>query len=204
MRKINRQAIKHFQEHDETLFSAIEKVGPIKELQPDEPKNYFFRLCREIVGQQLTEKASDVIFSRFKELFSGKKVTPRRALKVPHGAMRKVGLSNAKARYIRNLAEKVINQELNFEEFKNFSNEQVISELTGVNGIGPWTAEMFLMFALAREDIFSHGDLGLRKAIKKVYGFKEEPTREQIEKISNRWMPYRTYACLILWKSLDI
>ena len=78
-----------------------------------------------------------------------------------------------------------------------------MSELTKVKGIGPWTAEMFLMFTLAREDVFSHGDLGLRKAIKKMYNLKEKPTVNQSEEISNKWKPYRTYASLILWKSLD-
>jgi len=79
-----------------------------------------------------------------------------------------------------------------------------IKELTKVKGIGPWTAEMFLMFTLGREDIFSHGDLGLKNAIKKLYKFKKEPTRKQIEKIVEIWKPYRTYASRILWKSLEI
>ncbi len=203
MGKTKLQAIKHFQKHDKVLFSAIEEAGSIEELQPDKPENYFLRICQEIVGQQLAGKASRAIFSRFEALFPGKKVTPRKALSISHGAMRRAGLSNAKARYIRNLAEKIISKELRFEDFKDLNDEQVIRELTGVKGIGPWTAEMFLMFTLARKDVFSHGDLGIRKAIKKIYGFKKEPTREQIEKISNKWMPYRTYACLVLWKSVD-
>ena len=203
MGKINQQIIKHFQEHDKVLFLALEKLGPLKELQSDEPENYFFRLCREIVGQQLADKASEAIFSRFEELFSGRKVTPRKVLKIPHKAIRQAGLSHAKARYVRNLAEKIANKDLNFKDFQNLDDEQVIKKLTGVKGIGSWTAEMFLMFTLARENVFSYGDLGLRKAITKLYGFKQEPSREQIEKISNKWAPYKTYACLVLWQSLD-
>lgn len=203
MGKINQQIIKHFQENDKILFSALEKLEPLKELQPDKPENYFFRLCREIIGQQLADKASEAIFSRFEELFSGRKITPRKVLKIPHKAIRRAGLSHAKARYIRNLAKKIVEKELKFKNFQNLDDEQVTKELTAVKGIGPWTAEMFLMFTLARENVFSYGDLGLRKAIAKLYGFKKELTKEQVEKISNKWTPYKTYACLVLWKSLD-
>lgn len=203
MGKTKLQAIKHFQKHDKILFSAIKRAGSIEELQPDKPENYFLRLCREIVGQQLSGKVSRVIFARFEALFPGKKVTPRKALNISHKTMRGIGLSSAKAEYIRNLAEKVISKELRFKDFKNLNDEQVTEKLTGVKGIGPWTAEMFLMFTLARKDVFTHGDLAIKKAIKKTYGFKKEPSREQVEKISNKWMPYRTYACLALWKSID-
>ena len=108
MGNIKRQAIKHFQKYDKVLFSAIEKVEPIEELQIDGPERYFSRLCQEIIGQQLTGKASKTIFSRFKELFSGKKISPRKVLKIPHKVIRGAGLSNAKARYIRNLATRLI------------------------------------------------------------------------------------------------
>ena len=200
---MNQQIIKHFQKNDEVLFSVMKKMGPVQGLHPDKPENYFSRLCREIIGQQLADKASRAIFSRFEKLFSGK-ITSCKALKVSHQAMRKAGLSNAKAKYIRNLAEDVVNKKLNFKDLKNLDNEQVIKELIKVKGIGPWTAEMFLMFTLARKDVFSPGDLGLRKAIKRLYGFKKEPTEKQIKEITDKWRPYRTYACLILWKSLDI
>jgi len=204
MKKTKQQAIKHFQKHDKVLFSVIEKVEPIRELKMNEPKEYFTNLCQSIIGQQLSGKVSETIFSRFKKLFSGQKVSPRKVLKIPHEAMREMGLSNAKAKYIRDLAEKVVNKELNFKDFENLNNEQIIEELVKVNGIGPWTAEMFLMFTLARKDVFSQGDLIIRKAVRKMYGFKKEPTKEQIKQISDKWVPYRTYACLVLWKSLSI
>ena len=204
MRKTNQQVLKHFRKHDKVLFLTARKKWSTKELKADEPENYFRRLCREIIGQQLASEASKAIFSRFEDLFSNRKITPRKVLKIPHRVMRKAGLSNAKAKYVRNLAERVVNKELKLGDFKDLSNEQVVVELTKVKGIGPWTAEMFLMFTLAREDVFSPGDLGLRKAIKKVYGLKEMPTIEQVEKISDRWKPYRTYACLVLWESLNV
>lgn len=117
--------------------------------------------------------------------------------------MRSVGLSGQKARYIQDLAQKVTNKELVLEKLNMLENEEIINELVKVKGVGRWTAEMFLMFALRREDIFSYGDLGLRKAIQKLYGLKKEPTQKQAEKIAKNWIPYRTYACRILWKSLS-
>jgi len=204
MRKINQQALKHFQKNDKILFLVARRASLAEELKADKPENYFRRLCREIIGQQLASGAARAIFSRFENLFSNRKITPHKVLTIPHKTMRKTGLSNAKAKYVRNLAEKVADKELRFRDFKNFSDEQVSEELTKVSGIGPWTAEMFLMFTLAREDVFSPGDLGLRKAIQKVYGLEERPTVEQAEKISYKWKPYRTYACLALWKILDV
>ena len=113
-------------------------------------------------------------------------------------------MSWAKARYIKNLAQTVTDGTVNLDNIASYDDEGVIAELTKVKGIGPWTAEMFLMFSLARQDIFSLGDLGLRKAIQKLYAFKKKPTDKQIEKLSKKWIPYRTCAARILWRSLDL
>ncbi len=192
----------YFQKNDEVIFLLAKKVGTVKELYADKPENYFHRLCREIIGQQLASGAARTIFSRFEALFTNKKITSRKVQNISHQAMRKAGLSNAKAGYIRDLAEKVINKELDFKSFESLSDEQVTAELTKVKGIGPWTASMFLLAVLTRRDIFSPGDLALRKAIKIAYGLKEMPTEKQAEEISYKWKPYRTYASLVLWKSL--
>jgi DNA-3-methyladenine glycosylase II len=203
MEKTNPRILNHFKKYDKRLYSAVKRIGNIGALNPDQPKNYFYRLCRAIVGQQLADSASRTIFSRFEALFPGLKVSPVKTLKISTANIRKAGLSNAKAKYVKNLAKAVVGKKLNLSDFQKFSNEQVIDELTRIKGIGPWTAEMFLMFVLGREDVFSHGDLGLRNAMKKLYGFKREPTKEQIENITNKWSPYRTYACLVLWKTID-
>lgn len=200
---MNRKIINHFRKKDKILFSLINKVGPIEKLKPASPDSYFLRIAREIIHQQLSGKVCNVIFSRFEELFPNKKISPSSVLKMPHSKLRKAGLSNAKAKYVKNLARNIVNNTLNFKNFNNLSNEQIVEQLSKVKGIGNWTSEMFLMFIMGREDVFSHGDLGLRKAIRKVYKFKREPTRKQIEEISNKWKPYRTYACLILWASMD-
>jgi DNA-3-methyladenine glycosylase II len=204
MRKIKQQVLKHFQKRDKVLFLVAKDRWPRKKLEADKPENYFRRLCREIIGQQLAGHVARVIFSRFEGLFSNKEITPDKVLKISHEIMRKIGLSNAKAKYVRNLAEMIVNKELNFEDLKDFTDEQIITELTKVSGIGPWTAEMFLMFTMAREDVFSSGDLGLRKAIKNIYDLEEMPTIELIERISSKWRPYRTYASLVLWESLNV
>ena len=100
------------------------------------------------------------------------------------------------------MGQKVSNGDLNLKTVAKMKNAEAIEALTRVKGVGPWTAEMFLMFTMGREDIFSHGDLGLRKAIIKNYSLKS-PSKEKIERISAKWSPYRTYACRTLWKSLD-
>ncbi len=112
-------------------------------------------------------------------------------------------MSWSKVRFVRDLADKVSAKFIQLPQLAQLSNEEVITELTKVKGIGPWTAEMFLMFTLGREDVFSFGDLGLAKAIQKLYNLKQKPTRKQLEKITKKWSPYRTHAALVLWKSLD-
>ncbi|MBP9719030.1 MAG: DNA-3-methyladenine glycosylase 2 family protein [Candidatus Levybacteria bacterium] len=191
----------HFQKVDVILFAALEQTGGLEEIS-SRHTDYFVALCDEIVSQQLSGKVATVIFERFRKLFPKGNITAKAVLKLTHEQLRAVGMSNAKAKYIKDLAEKVVNQEISLDALVIMENEQVIEELTKIKGIGRWTAEMFLMFTLKRKDIFSHGDLGLKNAIKKLY-LLENPTKEQIEIITIKWSPYRTYACRILWNSLD-
>lgn len=195
--------IEHFKKADPTLYSVMVKIGILEKIEVRNPGEYFESLCGEIVGQQLSGKAADTIFGRFQKLFPKKKITPESVMKIPDKKMREAGMSWSKVAFIKDLAKKVISRELQFEKLKELSDEVVLQEVMKVKGIGPWTAEMFLMFTLQREDVFSHGDLGLRKAIKKLYNFKKDPTKKQIEKIVARWTPYKTYASRILWKSLE-
>jgi DNA-3-methyladenine glycosylase II len=111
-------------------------------------------------------------------------------------------MSWGKIKYVKDLSYRVLDGSLHLSKLDNMSNEEVIVELVAVKGIGPWTAEMFLMFSLARPDVFSFGDLGLKNAIKNLYGV-EDVTVEYMEKLSKKWSPYRTYAALILWETLD-
>ena len=159
-------------------------------------------LCREIAGQQLAGRAADAIFNRFVNLFPNKEVNALKILKIPEQTLRKSGMSWAKVRAIKDLALKTKNKEVVLEKLGKIEDKDVILELTKVKGIGTWTAEMFLMFSLGREDVYSFKDLGLRKAIEKAYKINDL-TEVKANEISLRWSPFRTYACQILWRSLE-
>ncbi len=204
LRIMHKKIVEHFKKVDPVLHAVIEKIGLLEKLEIRKPDFYFESLCGEIVSQQLSGKAADTIFGRFKNLFPKEKITPKNVLKIPDQKMRNAGMSWSKVKFIKDLAKKVLDKDLKLAKLDKLSEDEVIVELTKVKGIGPWTAEMFLMFTLQRENVFSHGDLGLRKAIKNLYKFKKEPTKKQIEKIVQKWHPYRTYASRILWKSLEI
>src|SRR5262249_52856604 len=117
--------------------------------------------------------------------------------------LRRAGLSNAKVEFLRDLAQRVKDGRLDFDRIKDFPDEDVIADLMEVKGVGRWTAEMFLMFHLGREDVVSAGDLGIRRAIQIAYGLEDLPGPEDMERISDEWRPHRTLACLYLWRSLD-
>lgn len=200
---MHKKVIRHFKKNDPVLFSIIQKNGAFQDLELSRSNNYFRSLCREIIGQQLASKAAHKIFERFLTLFPKKRVIPENVLVIPEQKIRDAGPAWSKVRFIKGLAKKIVDKEINLKKLERLENELVMNELQKIKGIGPWTAEMFLMFAMGREDVFSHGDYGLRKAIKKLYSFKREPTRNQIEMIVQKWSPYRTYGCLILWEILD-
>jgi len=202
MKKVT-QVKSHFKKCDQVIYRVILEMEEIGLPKPVAPTDYFAKLCREIISQQLASKAAQAILNRFLALFPNKKVTPEKILKLSEQSLRNVGMSWAKVKYIKDLAQKTKNKEVNIDGLKNLSDEEVITELTEVKGIGRWTAEMFLMFSLGREDVFSHGDLGLRKAIRKLYGFKKMPSEKQAERIVNHWSPYKTYGCLALWSIFD-
>lgn len=193
-------AAQHFKRHDSVMFRLAETFG----VSPLTPKDDFFlSLCESIVSQQLSVKASDTIFKRFLALVPHG-LNPENILSLDHAILRTCGLSNAKTVYIKDLALCVHTGRLQLEILPRMNDEEVIHQLTQVKGIGRWTAEMFLMFALGREDIFSYGDLGLRNAIGKLYEISEKKrTQAHLEPLVNAWSPYRTHAARLLWKSLD-
>ncbi len=197
------QPHKHLQKVDLILGAVIKRVGII-EKRPRSP-NHFRSLVESIISQQLSVKASDTIFKRFLALFPGNKFPKAEAiLKMPIRKLRSVGISGAKAKYIKDLASHVHQGKLSFQKFRKLSDEEVIEALIQIKGIGRWTAEMFLMFSFDRQDLFSHGDLGLRNAIQKLYGFRKPPTVKQINAIVAKWSPHKTLACRYLWRSLTL
>ena len=193
----------HFRRHDPTLFSLFQSII-LDDLPVRQPRHYFVSLCREIIGQQLSGRVADVIFDRFERLFPKRKVTPASIQKISDENLRKTGMSWSKVRFIRALSLHVHEKRVDLAALGNMTGEQVITTLTKVKGIGPWTAEMFLIFTLGRPDVFSYGDLGLRKAIQKLYKLRHAPTQKQMERIVKKWKPYRTYGARLLWKYLDL
>ncbi len=194
------KAQKHFKKVDKTLHRA--SLGfKIENLKPSD--DIFQDIVWTIVGQQLSGKAADTIFERFKRLFPRGKITAKKILALKDEKIRKCGLSGAKARAVKNLSEHIASGKLKINKFAGLSDEDVLSELTQVKGIGPWTAQMILMFSLARADVFSKGDLGLRKGIMRLYGMKNPPSEKKMDSLTAPWSPYRTYAARVLWKVAD-
>lgn len=193
-----RTIINHFRKNDPVMFSMAKRIGIVPVTRR---ADYFNDLCYAIIGQQLSSSVAKTIYGRFEKLFPNG-ITPERAARMKESSLRGIGTSWAKASYIIDLGQRVSRSELDLKKIAKLENQQAIAELTKVKGIGPWTAEMFLMFTMGREDVFSHGDLGLQKAIMKHYRIKKLD-KKKVEKISAKWSPYRTYACRVLWKSLE-
>ena len=165
-------------------------------------KNIALRLMASIMSQQLNTKVARVIQKRFFELYDGKEPTPQEVLNTPAEALRSIGLSNAKVNYVHNVAAFCIEHKMTDKKLLALGNEEVIELLTQIKGVGRWSVEMLLMFTLGREDLFAVDDLGLQNAMIKLYKIKEtdkKAIRERLLKISSKWSPYRTYACLYLW-----
>lgn len=196
----NEKAERHLLKSDPVLAEVIKKVGALEERKS---QNYFLDLIESIISQQLSIKAAGTIWKRFQNLFRGD-ITAEKVLKTDDQKIRDCGISWAKISYIKDLAKHTKESTLMFEKFDEMGDEEIAVELVRVKGIGRWTAEMFLMFAMGRPDIFSYGDLGIRKGVMRLYGMKSEPTVKQAEKISEKWKPYRTYGCRYVWKSLEI
>lgn len=191
---------KHFSSVDPILARHFHLIA---DMTLSVSTNPFVDLVESITSQQLSIKAGDTIFRRFKKLFPNGRISAKAILALSDQQIRDVGVSWSKVKYIKAIAEAVQSKIVVFTRLPTLSDEEVIAVLTTIHGVGRWTAEMFLMFALGRPDIFSYGDLGLRRGLQKLYGFKSEPTVKQMEKIVRKWSPYRTYASRILWRSLD-
>lgn len=187
------------------LAGVIAKVGPtLPDARDGRPADHYGALVRAIVGQQLSTKAARSIYLRLTEQFGGRTPTPTQVLGAEPEALRAAaGLSRAKVGYLRSLAEHALSGELELERLDALPDEQVISELVAVKGIGVWSAHMFLMFHLHRPDVLPVGDLGIRRAIELAYGLDELPDPATMERIAAPWRPHRTLACRYLWRSLD-
>jgi len=193
--------VTHFQK-DKKLASIIE--GPVEALQPR--KHIAFLLMSSIMSQQLSTKVADVLRQRFLNIYGGKIPKEKQVLETPFDQLRAIGLSNAKVGYVQNVARFCIEHKITDKMLNTMSNDEIITLLTQIKGVGKWTVEMLLMFCLGREDIFAIDDWGLQNAMIKLYKIDttdKKKMREKMLKISSKWSPYRTYACLYLWRWKD-
>jgi DNA-3-methyladenine glycosylase II len=221
-----RKAVTHLKKSDPVLRAIIDRIGPCR-MQFGPPE--FHSLAEAIVYQQLNGRAAETIFKRFAAL-AGEPLMPEGILKLSDEQMRGAGLSKQKSAYLKDLAAKTSSRLLNFARLPELPDAEVVAHLTQVKGIGVWTAQMFLMFSLKRENVLPTGDFGVRmgmykhyldvqrnvqraqaakKAAKNSAAAKSRkrkiklPSPEQMEKIAKPWEPYRSVACWYLWKSLD-
>ncbi len=189
---------------DPVLRQVIDEVGPLGDFFAGRPTDHYGTLVRSIVGQQLSTKAAASIYNRLLERFGGRAPTPNEVLADdPEELRTAAGLSHAKVRYLRSLAEHVVDGSLDLDRLPDLPDEEVVSELIAVKGIGEWSAHMFLMFHLRRPDVLPVGDLGIRRAVKIRYGLPELPTPAELTEIAEQWRPHRTLACIYLWRSLQ-
>ena len=182
------------------MAKIIAQIGPFA-MQYREPS--FETLVRSIVYQQLSGKVASVIFARLHAAAGEEKLTPAGIMKLRPERMRKAGLSAQKTLYIRELAKHTRRGAVVFETIAALEDDAVIGHLTKVKGIGVWTAQMFLMFALQRRDVLPVADLGIRAAIKRAYGLDDLPKPAEMVEIAKAWKPWTSIACWYLWRSLD-
>jgi DNA-3-methyladenine glycosylase II len=192
--------------------TALRKLDPemtplldafqMEDLQPE--TDYYRSLTRAIIYQQLSGKAAKTISDRFVALYKEKKYpSPKDVLKTDHEILRSVGLSNAKAKYIKNISEAFLDGSVDHQNLGSLSDDDIMNQLVSIKGVGPWTAQMFLMFTLNRPDIFPTGDLGVQKGFQQYFKLKELPSPKIMEKRSQKWKPHRTVASLFFWKVVD-
>ena len=187
---------------DPVLSALIRQHGPCG-LAAAQRADHFSALTRAIVGQQLSTKAASTIYSRLLALLSAGHPTPDALAALSDEQLRAVGISRQKAAYLRDLADKVRSTALNLDALETMSDEEVVTALSQVKGIGRWSAEMFLIFRLHRPDVLPVGDLGIVNAVHRVYRLRKRPTADRIRRLGEAWRPYRSVASWYLWRSLD-
>jgi len=192
-------AILHLRTCDPVLAKIIERVGPCQ-LASREPT--FETLARSITFQQLHGKAAATIFDRVRKA-AGRRFTAPAFLRLTPEQLRACGLSRQKIASLTDLAEHVVSRRINFRKLHILEDEEVIAQLSGVRGVGVWTAQMFLIFALQRPNVMPLEDLGIRNAVRKAYGLAELPKSAELAKIATKWHPHCSVASWYLWRSLD-
>jgi len=198
-----KREIKEFlQEKDPILRDYIEDIF-LEDLEQQE--DIYFSLIKSITFQQLSGKVADIIFKRFLSLFDNKYPKPQTLLEIEHKELRNIGLSNNKARYIKNVAQFHIEYGIKYDILCEMSDEEIIKYLCQIKGVGKWTVEMILIFSLLRENIMPSSDLAISTKIKKIYGLKTEKREliKEVEEVAQMWVPFRSYAVRAIWNLID-
>lgn len=200
------QVLNFFRQEDPLLYPFVQSL-PLERFQHIAPTSdvsvLFHRLVEDIVGQQLSGKAARAINNKLILTLQTQQVTPQLLLQTEPEVLRGAGLSWAKVRAVLSLAELTQSKKIEWEKLPELSDQDVIDHLVQIKGVGPWTAEMFLLFTLGRPDVFSEKDLGLKKGMQTVYQLANMPTPQEATARAQRWAPYRSIASLALWWSLD-
>ncbi len=198
-------AVDELRASDSTLAELIDAAGPLDldARRRGRPSDPYGALVRAIVGQQLSVKAAQTIYGRLTALFGGRTPTPTELVAADPEHVRAAGLSRPKVTYLRDLAERVLDGDLDLDGLAEMSDEEIARQLIAVKGLGQWTVDIFLMFHLGRPDVLPVGDLGVRRAVERAYGLEGLPDAATLEALAERWRPHRTLACLYLWRSLD-
>ena len=195
-----RRATRHLRRADPVMAEVIRNVGPFAiRLE----KNRFQALVRSIIAQQISGKAARSIWRRVQDATRPRRLTADVLASLPIERLRELGLSPQKASYLHDLAAKVSSGAVRLHRMQRMTDDEVISELVQVKGIGVWTAQMFLIFSLGRLDVFPHDDLGVRMAVRRHYGLSDLPDKLQALQIAAPWRPYATVASWYCWRSLD-
>jgi DNA-3-methyladenine glycosylase II len=194
------QALRHLRRKDPVMRKVIQRAGPFT-LQLH--RNRFRALVFSILGQQISGKAAASIRARLVNYLKPQPVSAQSITRLSTEELRRVGLSSQKAGYLLDLAERVARGDLRLARMARMADEEVIAALTEVRGIGTWTAQMFLIFSLGRLDVFPHDDLGVRVAIRNLYGLDELPNKEISQRIAGPWRPYASVASWYCWRSLE-
>ena len=195
-----REILEHFDRRDPVIAQLVREIGPF---QLKKNRKYFQVLCKAIISQQISTKAAESITNRFWQLFDSHAPNPQEVGEMLESTLKGVGLSRQKVAYMKDLGKHFVEKSIRPHRLPYLSNEEVIGQLTGVYGIGQWTAEMFLIFSLNRMDVLPVADLGLQIAIQKLYGMKSRPTTKKIHSLGKKWHPLETVATWYGWRKLD-
>ena len=190
--------MRHIQKGDPALGRIVKSIGPIHFEMDD---GHYEALVGAIIYQQLAGTAARAILDRFKKIYGGKIPDPKQYLSTPESKLRASGLSPQKISYIRDLCERIVKGSLDLPSLTHLSDEEAVERLDEIRGVGRWTAEMFLLFVLGRKDVLPVDDLGVQKAVKRIYHLRKLPSKKKFEQLAKNWHPYCSIATLYLWRS---